>query len=36
MAKGLPEGEIEAPVPMDRVTPLRPFAGTGIDYAGTV
>jgi len=34
MAKGLPGGEIEAPLPTDRVTPLRPFAVTGIDYAG--
>jgi len=34
MAKGLPGGEIEAPLPTDRVTPLRLFAVTGIDYAG--
>jgi hypothetical protein len=34
MAKGLPGGEIEAPLPTDRVAPLRPFAVTGIDYAG--
>jgi hypothetical protein len=34
IAKGLPGGEIEAPLPADRVTPLRPFAVTGIDYAG--
>ena len=34
MAKGLPRGEIEAPLPTDRVTPLRPFVVTGIDYAG--
>jgi hypothetical protein len=34
MAKALPGAEIEAPLPMDRVTPLRPFAVTGIDYAG--
>jgi hypothetical protein len=34
IAKGLPGEEIEDPLPMDRVTPLRPFAVTGIDYAG--
>jgi len=34
IAKGLPGGEIEAPLPTDRVTPLRPFLVTGIDYAG--
>jgi hypothetical protein len=34
IAEGLPAGEIEAPLSMDRVTPLRPFAVTGIDYAG--
>jgi len=34
MAEGLPGGEMEAPLPTDRVTPLRPFAVTGIDYAG--
>ena len=34
IAKGLPRGEIEAPLPTDRVTTLRPFAVTGIDYAG--
>jgi len=34
IAKGLPGGEIEAPLPTDRVTSLRPFAVTGIDYAG--
>ena len=33
-SKGLPGEEIEAPLPTDRVTPLRPFAVTGIDYAG--
>jgi len=33
MAKGLPGGEIEAPLSTDRVTPFRPFAFTGIDYA---
>jgi len=36
MAKGLPGGEIEAPLPTDRVTPLRPFAVTGVDYAGSL
>jgi hypothetical protein len=34
MATGLAGGEIEAPLPMDRETPLRLFAVTGIDYAG--
>ena len=34
IAKGLPRGEIEAPLLTDRVTPLRPFSVTGIDYAG--
>jgi len=34
IAKGWPGEEIEAPLPTDRVTPLRPFAVTGIDYAG--
>ena len=33
IAKGLHGEEIEAPLPTDRVTPLRPFAVTGIDYA---
>jgi len=33
IAKGLPGGEIEAPLPTDRVSPLRPSAVTGIDYA---
>jgi hypothetical protein len=33
IAKGLPGVEIEAPLPTDRVTPLGPFAATGIDYA---
>jgi hypothetical protein len=36
IAKGLPGGEIEVPLPTDRVTPLRPFAVTGIDYAGSL
>ena len=36
IAKGLPGGEIEAPLPTDRVTLLRPFAVTGIDYAGSL
>ena len=34
IAKGRPGEEIEAPLTTDRVTPLRPFAVTGIDYAG--
>jgi hypothetical protein len=34
IAKGLPRGQIEAPLPTDTITPLRPFAVTGIDYAG--
>jgi len=34
IAKGLPGGEIEAPLPTARVTPIRPFAVTGFDYAG--
>jgi len=34
IAKGLLGEEIESPLSTDRVTPLRPFAVTGIDYAG--
>ena len=34
IAKGPPGDEIEAPLSTDRVTPLRPFAVTGIDYGG--
>jgi hypothetical protein len=34
MAKGLLGAEIEALLPIKRVTPLRTFAVTGIDYAG--
>ena len=34
IANGLPGGEIEAPLPTDRITPISPFAVTGIDYAG--
>ena len=33
IAKGLPRGEIESPLPTDRITPLKPFAVTAIDYA---
>jgi hypothetical protein len=31
---GKPSGEIEAPLPSDRVRPSRPFSVTGIDFAG--
>jgi len=34
IAKGRPGEEIEASLPTDRVTPLRPFGVTGSDYAG--
>ena len=34
ISNGPPGEVIEAPLPTDRVTPLRPFAFTGIDYAG--
>jgi hypothetical protein len=36
MVKGLHGGEIEAPLPTGRLTTLRPFAVTGIDYAETL
>jgi hypothetical protein len=36
IAKGLPGEETEAPLPTDRVTLLRLFAVTGIDYAGSL
>jgi len=36
IAKGRPGEEIEAPLPTDRGTPLRPFAVTGIDYTETL
>jgi hypothetical protein len=36
IAKGRPGEEVEASLPRDRETPLRPFGVTGIDYAGTL
>jgi hypothetical protein len=34
MANGLPGAEMDVPQPINRVTRLRPFVVTGIDYAG--
>jgi hypothetical protein len=35
-AKGPPGEEINAALPTDRITPLTPFAVTGINYAVTL